>query len=78
MEPEVVGVVISVLIAVTGLLAYVYRAGVKVQRLEGKVAELEKDVSGHLSDASDVKERLVRLETKMDMLLKHNGVHHND
>lgn len=77
MDPEIVGIGLSALIVVTGLLAYVYRAGVKVQRLEGKVAELEKDVSGHLSDAADVRERLVRLETKVDILLKHNGVKHD-
>lgn len=39
-----------------------------------EVAHLKKVVSKHLEGSDDVKERLVRVETKMDLLLQKNGI----
>ena len=43
-----------------------------------EVAQLKKQMAEHLEGADDVKERLVRVETKMDLLLQKNGIKTTD
>ena len=78
MEGQLIAILLAdigfVVITIFSVVVYVGRKLGKIDQHSKEISALEVALTKHLDKSEDVVERLVRIETKVDMTIKNNNV----